>query len=128
MDKVFSDVATFMNAVGQDVPTIPNDKDNDISNLYKKLIKEEYEEFLEADQDNDDVERLDACFDLIWVIVGYMHSRGWDCQASWAEGAQSNLTKIDPETGKVRRRESDGKVLKPDGWKSPDFKQFMKKE
>lgn len=127
MDKVFSDVAVFMNAVGQNVPASPLASDNDISNLYKKLIEEEYLEFLEADGENDDVERLDACFDLIWVIVGYMHSRGWDCQASWVEGAQSNLTKIDQETGKVRRRESDGKVLKPDGWLPPDFKQFMNK-
>ena len=124
MSKVFDDVALFMNAVGQPVADSPKEED-DIARLYKKLIKEEYEEFLEADSENDDVERLDACFDMIWVIVGYMHSRGWNCPLSWVEGAQSNLTKINPETGKVRRRESDGKVLKPDGWKEPDFKQFI---
>ncbi|MCK9369321.1 hypothetical protein M0R04_05230 [Candidatus Dojkabacteria bacterium] len=125
MEKVFEDVKKFMNAVGQDVQKSPLKDETDISKLYKKLIEEEVEEFWEADALNDDVERLDACFDMIWVIVGYMHSRGWDCSKAWDEGSQSNLTKIDPETGKVRRREGDGKVLKPENWKEPDFKQFL---
>jgi len=86
---------------------------------------EEYSEFIEADLQNDDVERLDACFDMIWVIVGYMKSRGWDCESAWDEGAKSNLSKIDPTTGLVRRRE-DGKILKPEGWKPPDFTKFVK--
>jgi predicted HAD superfamily Cof-like phosphohydrolase len=54
-----------------------------------------------------------------------MRSRGWDCNAIWEEGAKSNLSKIDPETGLVRRRE-DGKILKPEGWKEPNFEQFVK--
>ena len=94
------------------------------SELYKKLIEEEYWEFLTAYNVKDDVETLDACFDMIWVIAGDMHSRGWDCEAAWDEGARSNLAKIDPTTGKVIRRE-DGKILKPEGWKTPDFKKFI---
>lgn len=125
MSKVFDDVAKFMNAVGQPVSLIPNKTEDNISSLYKKLITEEYEEFLEADADNDDDERLDACFDLLWVIIGYMHSRGWDCDKSWDVGAESNLIKIDAETGKVKRREGDGKILKPEGWQPPNFEQFL---
>jgi predicted HAD superfamily Cof-like phosphohydrolase len=89
------------------------------------LIKEEVEEFWEAEAASDDVEQIDACFDMMWVIIGYMKSRGWDCEAIWDEGAKSNLTKIDPVTGLVRRRE-DGKILKPEGWKPPDFTRFTK--
>ena len=124
MTKVFTDVAVFLKAVGQNVPSssIPEDAQ---AKLYKKLIIEEFAEFIESDIDNDDTERLDACFDMIWVIVGYMKSRGWDCDAAWDEGAKSNLSKIDPTTGLVRRRE-DGKILKPEGWKEPDFSQFVK--
>jgi predicted HAD superfamily Cof-like phosphohydrolase len=98
---------------------------SDQAELYKKLIIEEYSEFIEADINNDDVERIDACFDMIWVIVGYMKSRGWNCEAIWDEGAKSNLSKIDPTTGSVRRRE-DGKILKPEGWKPPDFTKFVR--
>lgn len=121
----FKDVETFLNAVGQNPPPFTLDKDSATSELYKKLIKEEVEEFWEAEAVCDDAEMLDACFDMIWVIVGYARSRGWDMDKAWVEGAASNLSKIDPATGLVRRRE-DGKILKPEGWKPPDFAQFVK--
>lgn len=122
--NVFTDVEIFLNAVGQNPPPF-NADESPQSRLYAKLIAEEYAEFCEAVIDNDDTEKADACFDMIWVIVGYMRSRGWDCNAIWEEGAKSNLSKIDPTTGKVIRRE-DGKILKPEGWKEPDFSQFVK--
>ena len=125
MSKVFTDVGVFLAACGQETPKQPDPNVSDLAQLYKKLIKEEVEEFWEAEAASDDVEQLDACFDMIWVIVGYMKSRGWDCEASWDEGAKSNLSKIDSVTGSVRRRE-DGKILKPEGWKPPDFKKFVK--
>jgi predicted HAD superfamily Cof-like phosphohydrolase len=123
MSKVFTDVSVFLAACGQHTPNVPDPKVSDLAELYKKLIKEEVEEFWEAEAASDDVEQLDACFDMIWVIVGYMKARGWDCENAWDEGARSNLIKIDPVTGVVLRRE-DGKILKPEGWKPPDFKKF----
>ena len=125
MSKVFTDVSVFLSAVGQEVPSKPQQTVSDQAELYKKLIKEEVEEFWEAEAASDDVEQIDACFDMMWVIVGYMKSRGWDCENIWDEGAKSNLSKIDPVSGKVIRRE-DGKILKPEGWKPPDFTKFVK--
>ena len=125
MTKVFTDVTVFLKAVGQETPAFAQSTVSDQAELYKKLIIEEYSEFIEADINNDDVERIDACFDMMWVIVGYMKSRGWDCENIWDEGAKSNLSKIDPVTGLVKRRE-DGKILKPEGWKPPDFTKFVK--
>jgi predicted HAD superfamily Cof-like phosphohydrolase len=126
MNKVFTDVTTFLNAAGQSFPSEPDPAVSDLANLYQNLIKEEVEEFWEAVDENDDVEQLDACFDMMWVIIGYMKARGWDCEAAWEEGAQSNLSKIDPTTGKVIRR-ADGKILKPEGWQPPDFTKFVAK-
>jgi predicted HAD superfamily Cof-like phosphohydrolase len=54
-----------------------------------------------------------------------MLSKGYDVEGAWDEGAKSNLAKIDALTGKVLKR-SDGKVLKPEGWKKPDFSKFVK--
>jgi predicted HAD superfamily Cof-like phosphohydrolase len=125
MSKVFTDVSVFLRAVGQELPSSPQQTVSDQAELYKKLIKEEVEEFWEAEAASDDVEQIDACFDMMWVIVGYMKSRGWDCENIWDEGAKSNLSKIDPVSGKVIRRE-DGKILKPEGWKPPDFTKFVK--
>lgn len=125
MTKVFTDVAVFLKAVGQETPAFPQSTVSAQAQLYKNLIDEEYEEFLEASRASDDVEEIDACFDMMWVIVGYMKSRGWDCEAIWDEGAKSNLSKIDPVSGKVIRRE-DGKILKPEGWQPPNFAKFVK--
>jgi NTP pyrophosphatase (non-canonical NTP hydrolase) len=123
MTKVFTDVAVFLKACGQDYPAIPSEP-NALAELYLKLIKEEYHEFLEAIEDANDAEQLDACFDMMWVIIGYMKSRGWDCEQAWDEGAKSNLSKIDSVTGMVIRRE-DGKILKPEGWQPPNFRKFV---
>jgi predicted HAD superfamily Cof-like phosphohydrolase len=123
MSKTFTDVSVFLAACGQNHASTPVPR-NTLSALYKKLIDEEYQEFLDAYEDLDDAEQLDACFDMMWVIIGYMKSRGWDCEGAWDEGAKSNLSKIDHITGKVIRRE-DGKILKPEGWKPPDFSKFV---
>jgi predicted HAD superfamily Cof-like phosphohydrolase len=124
MSKTFTDVEVFLAACGQYHSRTPVPQ-NDLSKLYLKLIQEEYNEFREALAEDDDAEQLDACFDMMWVIIGYMKSRGWDCEAAWDEGAKSNLIKIDPVTGKVIRRE-DGKIMKPEGWKPPNFAKFVK--
>jgi predicted HAD superfamily Cof-like phosphohydrolase len=121
MSKVFTDVQVFMSAAGQ--TTTENNPKQAL--LYHKLIVEEFNEFCEARLTNDDVETIDACFDMMWVIVGYMLSRGWDNNKIWDEGALSNLRKIDKETRKVLKRE-DGKVLKPEGWQPPNFTKFVK--
>ncbi len=124
MSKTFTDVHVFMLAAGQSIPPF-NTNRSDQSDLYMKLIQEEFSELMDAEAVSDDTEICDACFDLMWVIVGYMKSRGWDCENIWDEGAKSNLSKIDKATGKVIKRE-DGKILKPEGWKPPDFAKFVK--
>lgn len=113
-----NDVLKFLNACDQK-PSVENVK------LYQKLIKEEYEEFYHAYISDDDVEMLDACMDMIWVILGFCHMKGYDIDGAWKEVTDSNLSKIDSKTGKVIRR-SDGKILKPEGWKEPDFSKFVK--
>ena len=120
MTKVFRDVQVFMAAAGQTI----SQENISQSSLYHNLIVEEYAEYIAARNKSDDVETIDACFDMIWVIVGYMLSRGWDLDRIWDEGSLSNLKKIDKSTGYVIKRE-DGKIMKPEGWKPPDFSKFV---
>ena len=115
---MYNDVVKFVEACDQE-------KTNENSGLYANLIKEEVEEFFVSRRDNDEVEQLDACMDMIWVILGYCYMKGWDVNGAWNEVARSNLMKINPETGKVNKRE-DGKVLKPEGWTPPQLEQFTK--
>ena len=118
MSDMYNDVKTFIEACDQPIS-------NDGVELYHRLMAEEYTEFLDAYLNVDRVEELDACMDLIWVTLGYCYMNGWDVQGAWNEVARSNLSKINPETGKVIKR-ADGKVLKPDGWTPPSLEQFTK--
>ena len=111
------DVKVFQTACDQN----PSEEN---ASLYRRLINEEYNEFLEAYQDNNEVEQLDACMDLIWVTLGYCHMKGYDVQGAWNEVLRSNMKKLDPKTQKVIRRE-DGKILKPEGWTPPDLTKFI---
>lgn len=111
------DVLKFLSACDQ-YPSEGN------AELYKNLIVEEFEEFMEANANDDDVERLDACMDMIWVILGYCHMKKYNIDGAWKEVTESNLSKIDAKTGKVIRRE-DGKILKPEGWQEPDFSKYI---
>lgn len=112
-----NDVVKFIDACDQ-LPSTKNIL------LYYDLIVEEYKEFLDAVIADDDVEQLDACMDMIWVILGYCKMKGYNVDGAWAEVARSNLAKIDPTTGKVIKNEV-GKVMKPEGWTPPNLKPYV---
>lgn len=116
------DVKEFHAAMGQF-----EDQFRPAPGFYLTLIDEEYQELQEAVAAGDTVEELDACMDLIYVILGHCLQRGFDIQGAWDEVQRSNMMKVDPTTGKVRRRE-DGKILKPEGWKPPQLSTFITQE
>ena len=114
--SVFDDQAKFMMACDQ---TVGQNNPKQFE-LYVKLIMEETSELLEAARDNDTVEIFDALLDIIVVCIGAGYSLGLPMQAGWEEVVRSNMAKVDPTTGYVRRRE-DGKILKPEGWTPPQL-------
>ena len=118
MTNPFKDIETFGTACDQP-PSVENYA------MYLDLITEEYNELKDAIVANDKVEQLDALIDILVVTMGAVRAAGWDGEAAWKEVMDTNFAKIDPDTGKVRKRE-DGKVLKPEGWKAPELAQFIK--
>lgn len=120
MTNPFKDQTQFMQACDQSV-----DRPNaDQFNMYLKLIEEEAEELNQAIIAKDKVEMLDALIDILVVTVGAINSLGADGEGAWNEVMRTNFAKIDPVTGKVRKRD-DGKVLKPDDWQPPNLKPFL---
>ena len=117
MTNPFADIERFGSACDQE-PNEANYK------MYLGLIKEEYEELQEAVEANDTVEQLDALIDILVVTMGAIRAGGYDGEGAWKEVMDTNFAKIDPTTGKVRKRE-DGKVLKPEGWKGPELAKFV---
>jgi predicted HAD superfamily Cof-like phosphohydrolase len=117
MTNPFKDIETFGTACDQP-PSEANYK------MYLSLVDEEMDELLEAVAADDKVEQLDALIDILVVTMGAIRAAGWDGEAAWREVMNTNFAKIDPDTGKVRKRE-DGKVLKPEGWVAPALAQFV---
>tara|TARA_R110000772_G_scaffold213472_2_gene324009 strand:+ start:338 stop:700 length:363 start_codon:yes stop_codon:yes gene_type:complete len=117
MTNVFKDINTFQEACDQE-PSEANYK------MYLGLIDEEVGELVEAVAADDKVEQLDALVDILVVTIGAIRAAGWDGEGAWKEVMDTNFAKIDKDTGKVRKRD-DGKVLKPEGWKEPQLKEFL---
>lgn len=119
MPNVFKDQEKFMKACDQTVTEFNKAQ----YELYKSLIKEEFTELQDA---YDFESELDALIDILVVTIGAIHSAGFDAEGAWKEVMRSNFSKIDKETGKVRKRE-DGKVLKPVGFIPPNLVPFLSK-
>lgn len=94
--------------------------DADTMSLREKLLLEEVQECLHAAKHNDLIGVVDGLVDIIYIAQGTLVELGVDFQACWDEVHSSNMTKVDPRTGEVKRRE-DGKILKPESYRRPDL-------
>ena len=119
MTNTFKDIETFATACDQ-----PASAEN--YKMYLDLIDEEYIELQKALRTHDKVEQLDALVDILVVTMGAIRAAGWDGEAAWKEVMDTNFAKVNPDTGKVIKRE-DGKVLKPSNWSPPNLSQFIDK-
>ena len=117
MTNPFRDQASFMQACDQTVGV----ENRDQYALYLDLIREEVQELEDSQHPVSD---LDALIDILVVTIGAIHSMGADAEGAWNEVMRSNLDKIDPESGRVLKRE-DGKVLKPEGWTAPELDPYL---
>ena len=120
--NVFEDQKTFMQAGDQSVDTYNKQQ----LDLYVSLIDEELAEVKEGIANNDRVEILDGLIDTIYVAIGALNSLGVNIQGAWDEVQRSNMSKVDPESGKLLKRESDGKILKHSGYSAPVLEPFVK--
>lgn len=118
--EIIKDQETFMQACDQTVESYNEDQ----YNMYLALIREEFDELQEALIVDDRAEQLDALIDILVVTIGAIHSAGFDAQGAWNEVMNTNFAKINPDTGKVDKRE-DGKVLKPADWKEPELNPYL---
>jgi predicted HAD superfamily Cof-like phosphohydrolase len=118
MTDMFLDQARFMQASDQTVGV----ENHAQYGLYLNLIEEEVQELRDSRTREGD---LDALIDILVVTIGAIHSIGVDATGAWQAVIDSNMAKVDPVTGKIRKRK-DGKVLKPDGWQPPDMTKFLK--
>lgn len=92
--------------------------------FYLGLIAEEFAETLYAFGDRDLAGVLDGLTDMQVVEHGAGHSLGLPLESAWHEVANSNRSKIDPESGKIPRS-ADGKWIKPETFVRPDLARIL---
>ena len=92
--------------------------------LRKELIREEYEEVMEAIDSGDLVHIAKELSDLLYVAYGIGHELNIDLDACLNEVQRSNLSKLD-ENGQVIYRE-EGKVLKSSLYSPADLSFVLK--
>lgn len=86
----------------------------------RKFITEEFIEFLRAEAKECAEEELDACVDMVYVILGYCYLRGWDFATAWDRVHAANMTKERVLPGDPRAR-SPWDVCKPPGFVPPNL-------
>lgn len=124
-NNFYNDVKDFHIAFGQKVADYPQFPDEGDRLLRKRLLAEEYEEYMNAEFDDDLVEIADALADIIYIACGTAVSYGIPLDKVFAEVHRSNMAKL--VDGKPIYRE-DGKVLKPEGWTAPNIKGILDDE
>lgn len=87
--------------------------------LASKLITEEFKEFMD-ENGFDQAALLKELADLVYVCYGYADRFGWDLDEAFRRVHLSNMSKLDPVTGKPIFRE-DGKILKSSSYKEPNL-------
>ena len=108
---------------------IKNSRARTTNSYQKKLIVEEFKEFLEADGflfkhgNNVQEECLKELADLVYVCYQYAENMGWFLDEALNRVHLSNMSKLG-EDGKPILRE-DGKVLKGPNYKPPDLSDLI---
>lgn len=122
---VFDDQKKFMQLGGQTTDRYNREQ----VDLYTQLVGEEAgqelsEAMLQLVRRGPSPEAVaavaDAALDIIVVAIGLLYSLGLKPQPLWNEVKRSNMSKVNPTTGRVEKR-ADGKILKPATFSPPDL-------
>lgn len=123
LTTAFESVREFHQTYGQPVGDRPGFLDNERMSLRKKLIEEEYDEFLEAVEDGDLVNAFKELADLIYVVNGVAVEMGGNLDDVFEEVHRSNMSKLGSDGKPIYRQ--DGKVLKGPNYTEADIKSVL---
>lgn len=124
MEKVLKDVGQFMDATSDPRPANPELPHPNVRALRVRLLREEFTEYLEAEETDDLVEIADALADLTYIVAGTALKYGIPLDEVFREVHETNMAKFPGGIADVR---ADGKVMKPEGWKPPDIAALLER-
>lgn len=120
INEAYHAVRDFHKAFNHPYSDIPKLMDMEMAKNRYKWMKEEIDEFLEATENKDIYEQVDALIDIIYFALGTLVQIGVPPAEIFNIVQNANMSKL-WEDGKPKFRE-DGKVIKPLNWEDPHNK------
>lgn len=133
MEDMQRAVEDFRRAMDLDISPIPRTLSPAEAKLHIQLIRDEFEkELVPALENGDLVEIYDGAIDVIYFLLGMLSNAGMDLEPGFWEVHESNMSKMDPETGKAIKAvandpsgEPEGKVLKGPAYFRPNLEAIL---
>lgn len=121
-------VHAFHVKFGQHHPEAPAEMPASIASLRKKLVLEEATELVLAIDRGELDEQLDACVDLLYVVVGTVVSLGMTnvLEEAFERVHHANMQKVLTPSRHESKRDSAHDIVKPEGWKKPVLTDLVK--
>ncbi|WP_406174175.1 MazG nucleotide pyrophosphohydrolase domain-containing protein [Streptomyces sp. NBC_00996] len=119
-------VRAFHLAFGLDARTVPTEVSSELAAHRGELLAEEAAEVAEVSVTGPLDRLAHELADVVYVAYGTALVHGIDLDAVIAEVHSSNMTKLGPDGGVVRR--ADGKVLKGDHYRAPDVSEVLRRQ
>jgi predicted HAD superfamily Cof-like phosphohydrolase len=123
---LFNDVVDFHKKFGIQYDGPPRGREGELFAFRDKRFHEEIKEIRDAIEFNQAAEELDGYVDLIYIILGTCHLRGWNLNEAWKRVHKANMTK------QLASKENPGKygattdIVKPKGWVAPNLEDLAK--
>lgn len=117
INKEYNMVKEFHKAFNHPVAENPTLMSLERAKKRYKWMKEEIDEFIEATENGDIYEQIDAMIDNIYFALGTLVEIGVYPEKIFEIVQNANMSKL-WEDGKPRYNK-DGKVIKPNGWQDP---------
>jgi predicted HAD superfamily Cof-like phosphohydrolase len=114
MEGYISKVKDFVKAYDGSIPNRPLLMDDKAKSFIRTMVNDELDELDEAVTLD---EEGDALLDAIYYLCSHAVKHGHNLDKLFPIVHSANMAKI--VDGKVIRRKSDGKVIKPEGWVDP---------
>lgn len=119
------DVGQFRIANGLHIGEEPDSTQADLP-LHKRLLAEEFTEFILALEEKNPEKLLDALADIVYVTYGVALDAGYDLDGALNRVHAANMRKLGPDGNPII--DEDGKVQKPEGWTPPDLSDLVEKK
>lgn len=129
METLQQMVNEFRKAMDLPVSEFPRTLSPEEAKLHIQMIRDEFEkEFVPAFLEQNLLEMYDAGIDVLVYVIGALSNAGLDIEPGFREIHRSNMSKMDPETGKAIKAgpndpsgEPEGKVLKGPNYSPPNL-------